>query len=372
VQAQPWAPASALLDSSAALRWGLGLLDSSALRAGQGVALATLRVPSCGNSSSTGSRSSNDDSVELPVSLPWGSALAAGGELHLSLVPPRASGQPNAAWVSAQPPASHPSTLPVRHLSAALQGTGLARTLVLSGAGLPPHPGALALVLTLPATAFLDLDELKPLAHQQGLQLTAFTPYIDIEQPAGASAQHRLVLRLHPARSGQLEGSGGLSGGAFRVALPLHLRHGAPGCAAALRVQQPWQGEPLWAALPTPPHTLFSDGSAHFLGSGKASHFPRYGGCFRLSPAPQWEAFWAEGGGDALGGSSASWQRLQAMGGGNGSSAEAVVPCMVPVGSADDRAAVDAATLGVLAALLCAVALLLGLARQRSGRAKVD
>ena len=342
------------------LRWGLGLLRNASMGA-RLVALASLPLPAhCGASAG----SSAEGAAASGSGLPWGAEYAAGGALHLSIVRPSGA-QPNAAWwapregeaaaAAAPLPPQPQQQQPPATAAASLLGTGLARTLELQLAGLPRAPGALALLLTIPASAFVDLDELRGLPPPRP-PLAAFTPYLDIEQPAPPSSQHALLLRY-----GAQSGSGRLA-----ARLPLHLRHGAPGCAAAAAVAASPGDAARHAALLAPwraahpaalPRALFADGSALLAGSGAQDRFPRFGGCFRLSPPPLWRAYWAPN-------ASAEWARLPLS-----SSSGALAPALVPVGSADSREAVDALTAAALALALALALLLVLLVRRRAAAA---
>ena len=378
--ARGWELASAAdgeAQRAAPLQWGLGLLDNATMGSRR-VALATLSVPAQCSSASAPAGG------ELG-SLPWGAEYAAGGALHLSIVRPSGNEQSNAAWW-VPPAAPHASLtappLPPLAAAASLLGTGLARTLALQVSGLPRGAGTLALLLTLPATAFVDLDELQaalqhpppplqPHAPRRPAALTAFTPYLDIEQPAPPSSQHALLLRYAVDSGGSGGGGGGAASGSLTARLPLHLRHSAPGCAAAGAVQAAPGGgtddaaRARHAALLAPwrlahpaalPAALFADGSALLAGTGAQGRFPRYSGCFRLSPSPLWRAYWRPNSSSA---SSAEWLGLQLAGEGG-----EVPPAVVPVGSVDSRAAVDAGTLALLASLPVLILLLVLLGRR--------
>ena len=192
---QPWALEGQLPQAaSAGPAWGRPGVPHNSTRQ---VALATLRLP-------TACAPLQAPSSALPWSSAYSSSASAQGSFYLTLARPHAPAPPLATWSTG--PATH-APLPATLASATL-GTGFARTLALSVSGLPRTAGTLALLLHLPPTAFVDLDELQQaqLHALRGTTAAAFTPYLDIERPAPASSQHTLLLRTAVE-----EGGGGWS-----------------------------------------------------------------------------------------------------------------------------------------------------------------
>ncbi len=344
---QPWVSGSLLHSppDTPSLVWGLGQLPHSLL-AGRSLALAMLHTPlSC----------TPAEPAAPATGPPWGSAFQNGTALHLSIT--RHSSTPSTTlltWrtsAAAAAAASAPASLTL-----AFQGTGFARTLLLT----PPQPTSqLTALLHIPPTAFVDLDELRSALlaaqpHSPPPTATAFTPYLEIELPAAASTHHTLLLHWPPSAAAA----------AHTLAIPYHLRHAAPGCSAAQLLQEAPAGSPFLAAAQAAPLRVYSDGSAYFAGSGSSSAFPRRSGCFRASLAPVVSVV-VGGGGNGTSSSSSSSSSSIVL--------SAAPPFLVPVAMLDDRVHVDSSAALTLLLLCPALVLLLVLLLRRGGSgAKAD